>query len=237
MTEPSFGDAVGDADGPAPLRVVCAIVHHQTPDLLDAAVRTFRAHEPRVPVVVLDNGSDASSDATLAALASLPGVTVERLGANRHHGPAMDHALRTQTAFDAVLMLDSDTETRAPFVAAMAAALAAGDPATGAPAIAAGQVVTVDRRGFARTRRATIPVPVSWHALVAREAYLRLPPFRHHGLPMLATMAAAQRSGLSVVSFPVEQSVWHKGRGTAGRVGYGLGWRSRLDYLLHRLGL
>ena len=237
MTGPVFdGAGIGDADGPAPLRVVCAIVHHQTPDLLDAAVRTFRAHEPDVPVVVLDNGSDASSDATLDALAALDGVTVERLGANRHHGPAMDHALRTQTA-DAVLMLDSDTETRAPFVYAMAAALAAGDPATGAPAIAAGQVVTVDRRGFARTRRATIPVPVSWHALVARDPYLRLPPFRHHGLPMLATMAAAQRAGLAVVPFPVEQSVWHKGRGTAGRVGYGLGWRSRLDYLLHRLGL
>ena len=215
----------------APLRVLCAIVHHRTPELLDAAVRTFRTHEPDVPVLVLDNGSGPASDATLDALATVPGVAVERLGANRHHGPAMDHALRSRPDADAVLMLDSDTETRAPFVSAMAHALAAVPTA-----IAAGQVVFVDRRGFAGTPRAMIPVPVSWHALVRRSVYLALPPFVHHGLPMLATMAAAQRAGHAVVPFPVEQSVWHKGRGTVARVGYGLGWRSRWDYLMHRLG-
>lgn len=228
-----------DTPDAPPLRVVCAIVHHRTPDLLDAAVRTFRAHEPSVPVVVLDNGSGEESAAVLGALAALPGVTVERLGENRHHGPALDHALRTQTGADAVLFLDSDTETRAPFVAPMAAALAAAPRA-----VAAGQVVHVDRRGFAGGRRATIPVPVSWHVLVARAPYLGLPPFaaplpplRHHGLPMLAPMREAQRRGLAVVPFPVEAAVWHKGRGTVARHGYGLGWRSRLDYVLHRLGV
>ena len=56
----------------APLRVLCAIVHHRTPELLDAAVRTFRTHEPDVPVLVLDNGSGPESDATLDALATVP---------------------------------------------------------------------------------------------------------------------------------------------------------------------
>lgn len=212
--------------------VECVIVHHCTPDLLDAAVRTFRVHEPTIPIVVVDNGSDSGSDAVLDVLDSLDGVVVDRLGTNRHHGPAMDHALRHQTRADAVLFLDSDTETRAPFVAAMTEALEAAPDA-----IAAGKVVRVDRRGFAGGPRATIPVPVSWHALVRRSVYLTLPPFRHHGLPMLDTMVAAQRAGHPVVPFPVERAVWHKGRGTVERVGYGLGWRSRWDYLCHRLGL
>ena len=66
--------------------------------------------------------------------------------------------------------------------------------------------------------------------------YETLPPFVHHGLPVLANMRAAHARGLRVAPFPIADYVWHKGRGTAARFGYGLGWRSRLDYLLHRLG-
>jgi glycosyltransferase involved in cell wall biosynthesis len=211
--------------------VVACVVHFNTPALLRAAVTTFVAHEQGVPLCVLDNGSDVDSEPVLAECAALPGVTVERLGRNVYHGPAMDHALRTRSA-DLVLFLDSDTETRSGgFVADMAARFDADDRL-----YALGQLVNVDRRGFAGPR-ATIPVPHSAHMMVRRAAYLALPPFVHHGLPVLANMRAAQQLGWKVEAYPIEQSVWHKGRGTAARFGYGLGWRSRLDYVLHRLGM
>ncbi|HYE58943.1 MAG TPA: glycosyltransferase [Rhodothermales bacterium] len=220
MSEPASG-----------LTVAACIIHFNTPDLLRAAVTTFVAHEPGVPLRVIDNGSDAASDDVLASCAAMPGVTVERLGRNVYHGPAMDHALRTLDA-DLVLFLDSDTETRTGgFVADMAARFAQNGRL-----YALGQLVNVDRRGFAGPR-ATIPVPHSAHVMVRRAAYLTLPPFVHHGLPVLANMRAAQAAGWKVHAFPIERYVWHKGRGTAARFGYGLGWRSRLDYLLHRLGL
>ncbi len=210
--------------------VAACIVHFNTPELLRAAVDTFVAHEPTVPLRVLDNGSDAASDAVLAACDAWPSVTVERLGANRFHGPAMDYALR-KLSTDLVLFLDSDTETRAPFVAAMAARFAA-DPRL----YVLGQLFLVDKRGFVGPR-GTIPVPHSAHMMLRRSSYLALPPFAHHGLPVLRNLRAAHAAALTVAAHPIEQAVWHKGRGTAGRYGYGLGWRSRLDYLLHRLGL
>ena len=73
--------------------------------------------------------------------------------------------------------------------------------------------------------------------LVKRTLYHRLPPFVHHGLPVLQNFRAAAEEGLRVCDFPVQDYVLHHGRGTVSRYGYGLGWRSRVSYLLHRLGL
>lgn len=215
---------------PAPSDVEAVIVHYRTPDLLLDAARSFRQYEPLVPLRVVDNGSDDPN--SVAALAALEreGVAVERLGANRFHGPAMDHALRTSTA-RAVFFLDSDTRThRGGFLAPMQARLHAD-------AVAVGEVAYADARGFAcaATAPGAVPVPVSAYMLVDRARYAALPPFVHHGLPVLAAMAGAQAQGWTVEAFPVSDYVEHLGRGTAERFGYGLGWRSRLDYLLHRL--
>jgi hypothetical protein len=67
--------------------------------------------------------------------------------------------------------------------------------------------------------------------------YRQLPPFIHHGLPVLGSCAEAESRGWRVEDFPVDQYIEHLGRGTAERFGYGLGIKSRLEYVLHRLGL
>lgn len=214
---------------PLETRVAACVVHYRTPDLLDAAIRTFAHHYPRVRVLVIDNGSGADVRPALDALAaSVPTVDLLVLEANEFHGPAMHRAMRAlETPY--VFFLDSDTETRrGGFLEALAEALDA-DP----DAYAAGEVARVNERGFAG---GTIPVPVSAHMLIRGAHYRVLPAFEHHGLPVLANMRAAQARGLKVVPVPVARAVWHKGRGTAERFGYGLGWRSRLDFLLNRLG-
>ncbi|MBO6575250.1 MAG: glycosyltransferase [Rhodothermales bacterium] len=207
-----------------------AIIHFQTPDLLEEAVRSFRKCCPHDPLLILDNGSADGSRSVVRCLAEeLPGVGARYLDENIYHGPAMDLVLQ-EAIHDTVFFLDSDTVTlKGGFIAPMRSE--ALRPET----LAAGEVVTVDGRGFAS--RTGIPVPVSAYMMINRTAYLELPPFVHHGLPVLQTCKEAQQQGLRIRSWPVAEHVNHLGRGTAERFGYGLGLRSRLSFLLHKLGL
>lgn len=210
--------------------VQTAIIHFQTPDLLVQAVESFRRHEPEAPLLLVDNGSADGSAKVLEQLGRDQPHTVARmLPENRFHGPAMDLVLQESEA-DCVFFLDSDTITHRPgFLRPMA------QHATASGVWACGQVTRADGRGFAASEGT--PVPVSAFMMINTAAYRSLPPFIHHGLPVLQASMAAAEKGLRVHDFPVEQYVEHLGRGTAERFGYGLGWRSRLNYLLHRFGL
>lgn len=213
-----------------PAALAAAVVNYQTPDLLGDAVRSFKEHYPDVPLLIVDNGSEDGSPALVGRLArELPATEALRLEENIFHGPAMHRAL-THLGAGHVYVFDSDTVTRrGGFLEEMQALLTASPTA-----YAAGQIVRVNRRGFRADDG--VPVPASAYMLLDRARYLTLPPFIHHGLPVLENMTAAHARGLTLESFPVESYVDHLGRGTAARYGYGLGLRSRLDYLLNRLG-
>lgn len=207
------------------------IINYQTPDLLRQAVTSFRTCYPEERLELIDNGSNDDSVQVLEELASLypesTSVTVHPK--NLFHGPAMHRALLDADA-EHVFILDSDTVTRkSRFLERMSKVLDdQGD------VYAVGQVARVDRRGFA-TEEGN-PVPVSAHMMIRRRMYLELPPFEHHGLPVLRNCLEAGKRGWRISEFPIQEYVDHLGRGTAERFGYGLGWKSRLDYLLHRLG-
>lgn len=214
--------------------VTVLITHFQTPDLLDAAVDTFRAHYPAVQVLVVDNGSRGNSPRRLDALEERHGdaVRVHRLDENCYHGPAMHLAVRRLINTQYVFALDSDTETRrAGFLESMVDALDS-DPTH----YAAGRVLRVSRRGFVSDDG---PVQVCWvpYKLFDRSLYLTLPPFEHHGTPNLRNCEAAVQRGLRLIEYPIEEYVHHVGQGTVEGHGYGLGWRGRISALLHRLGI
>lgn len=211
--------------------VAAAVVNYQTPDLLEPAVRTFHAAYPDVRLLIIDNGSSDDSPALVQALADElgPAVHAELLAENIFHGPAMHRALCELEA-PYVYIFDSDTETRrGGFLEAMVAHLAASPQAYGV-----GQVVRANRRGFRDEGGA--PVLASAHMLLERRIYQTLPPFVHHGLPALRNFEAAAEQGYELLAFPIEDYVLHKGRGTAERFGYGLGLRSKLDFVLNKLG-
>jgi glycosyltransferase involved in cell wall biosynthesis len=212
--------------------VSAAVVNYQTPDLLEAAVESFCRMYPRVPLLIIDNGSRDGSPALIHGLhAARPGqITTLLLEENRYHGPAM-HVAMQQLHTPYVYIFDSDTETeRGGFLEAMTALLADEETRYGA-----GQIVHVNKRGFAA--RSGVPVLASAHMLLKRDLYHQLPPFVHHGLPALANFAAAAARGYRLCAFPIQAYVRHLGRGTADRYGYGLGVRSKLDFLLNKLGL
>lgn len=208
--------------------VSAAVVSYQTPDLTEAAIRSFRRFYPDVKLLMIDNGSKDESPGLLRDLAAELHFETIFLEENRYHGPAMDlamHRLTTPLAF----LLDSDTVVQKGGFLEEMEGLARPPDVYGV-----GKIVHVDRRGF--VAEAGIPVLVSAYMLLKREPYKRLPPFVHHGLPALKNFEAAHQQGLRLVPFEVNEYVTHLGRGTADRFGYGLGLRSRLDYLMKRLG-
>ncbi len=212
-------------------RVSAAVVNFQTPDLLETAVRSFNREYPNVPLLIVDNGSsDGSPDVIRTLQRELgPSIRTKLLSENRYHGPAMDLALR-ELDRRFVYVFDSDTETvRGGFLERMAM-LGAEDNVYGV-----GKIAYVNRRGFAAPTG--IPVLVSAYMLVKREIYLKLPSFIHHGLPALENFRAAAEEGYRLEDFPIDDYVTHFGRGTAERYGYGLGFRSRIEYILNKLGL
>lgn len=212
-------------------RVTAAVVNYRTPDLLTKAVESFRIHYSHVPLIIVDNGSDQETVRVVENLADrFENVRVLCLPENIFHGPAMHTAIASSDS-PFVFVFDSDTETmRGGFLEQMLEAFDHED------VYAVGQTVKVNKRGFA-SRSGKITVPASAYMLVDRLKYSKLPPFIHHGLPVLNNMTAANRRGWEVRDFPVAEYINHEGRGTASKFGYGLGFRSRLDYLLNRFGL
>lgn len=215
--------------------VTAVVINFRTPDLTRRAVESFRSFYASLPLLLIDNGSGDESGRTLDHLRALaPGCTEVILNpSNRHHGPAMDQALRAiNTPY--ALFIDSDCEVLKGGFVELMLALADENP----HAYVVGKKIFMNDRGF------DIPEQPGAHSyirpicmLVRREPYLLLPPFERHGAPCLANMRAARASSYELVHFPVEDFVRHEGRGTASRHGYRLGWRGRLNHFMNKMGL
>jgi GT2 family glycosyltransferase len=220
---------------PASSTVTAVIINFRTPDLLRRAVQSFRTHYPTTPLLLIDNGSGDGSDALLCELQRhSPDYTEVVVNhANVHHGPAMDQALRyVKTPY--VFFLDSDCEVRkGGFLEAMFE-LAKSEQTH----YVIGKKIFMNKRGFdVEERDGGTPYIRPICMLVQRERYLSLPPFERHGAPCLTNMRAAVARGFVLLHFPIEDYVYHAGRGTASIYGYRLGFRGKLNHLLNRLGL
>jgi glycosyltransferase involved in cell wall biosynthesis len=216
-------------------QVTAVIINFQTPDLTATAVSSFRTSYSSVPLLLIDNGSSDGSAETFATLIERwPDTTsLIRNATNFHHGPAMDQAVRAART-PLVLFLDSDCEVlRGGFVEAMEQLLLEDHHN-----YVTGKRIWMNDRGFDvdETPGAHLYIrPICM--MLRRNIYLTLPPFERHGAPCLANFVEASRHGLRLLHFPVESYVRHKGRGTAGRHGYHLGIRGRVNHLLNKLGL
>ena len=212
-------------------------VGRSVPDLLDRALGSLRKFYPTIPVLLIDNGSDDGKSAGLIMdwKSRYPQHTEFLLNKrNLHHGPAIDQALH-HAASPFVLLLDSDCEILRGRLIEEMLKFAASSPLH----YAVGQRVWMDRRGFdlPAANQEAIPYIRPICMLIRRSAYLELPKAERHGAPLLANMRKAARSGYVLVDFPIEEYIHHKGRGTAGQFGYGLGWKGKMNFLLHKLRL
>jgi hypothetical protein len=213
-------------------RVTVAFVHYKTPDLLDRAVRSFKSFYPKVPTVIFDNGSgESSSDLIHQLLREYePYLQAHFSEVNLYHGPAMDRLMKLVTT-ESVFFLDTDTETRrGGFLEAMCEIFDTSDRIYGV-----GRVSSVNSRGFPAQQ--SIQVLVSAFMMLRVRDYHLFPPFEHHGMPTMRHFNAAVAQGYELANFPIKQYVHHFARGTAARYGYGLGLKSKVDFVLNKLGL
>jgi glycosyltransferase involved in cell wall biosynthesis len=210
--------------------ITTVIVHYQTPDLLQTAVKSFRRFYPDNSLLIVDNGSDEKSRQTVEALEALStaGTRMLMIPDNIFHGPAMDRAMH-EIPEELVFFLDSDTETLGGGFLEEMAALFEATPKL----YVAGALVTVNKRGF--YRRDGMPIVQTPAMMIRRSMYLQLPPFEHRGMPTMKNFIAAHAHGFLFKDFPVKSFIRHDGRGTAERFGYGLGLRGKFEYVVEKI--
>jgi GT2 family glycosyltransferase len=212
-------------------KIRTVVVNFQTPDLLKTAIESYRNFYPTSQITIIDNGSKDNSREVIEMMRrGMPNYTSTLfLDSNIYHGPAMNQAMN-EVKEEYVFFLDSDTEIKqGGFLEPMLAELESSVIAYGI-----GRQITVNKRGFLAETGITILAPA--YMMLRRRLYPDFPPFEHHGQPVLKNFIAAQQMGYTLKSFPIENFINHRWRGTASRFGYGLGWRGKIDFILNKLG-
>lgn len=215
--------------------VTAVIINYQTPDLTKQAIVSFRNFYPDVPLILIDNGSHDESVKVLTDLQNTQPSTTKLVlnRTNIHHGPAMDQAINLCST-DMVLFLDSDCKVlRGGFIEAMVE-LIVQDMQN----YAVGKTEFLNKRGFrVKPNQTGIRYIRPICMLIRKSLYCKLPPFQLHGAPCLDNMKEAAERNFGLIEFDINQFIFHQGRGTASKFGYGLGMRGKVNYLLNKLNL
>lgn len=207
------------------------IINYQTPELLETAVTSFKKHYPNVELLIIDNGSKDNSPELIQSFKNtFQNIETVFLDTNIYHGPAMDLAVREYVQSEFVFFLDSDTETKeGGFLENCLDILHKEEETYGM-----GEILRVNKKGF--KDESGFPILSTPYMVLKREVYLSLPPFVHHGQPTIYNFKMALEKGFKLKHFPMTDFIFHHWRGTANKFGYGLGWRSKVDYLLNKMG-
>lgn len=199
-------------------RVTVVTVNHKTLRYTTLCMQSLRRYYPKVPVVLIDNGSGDRSTEYIRALSEQdPCVECILNALNLTHGPALHQGAglaRTPYLFT----LDSDCEIRAGGFLERMLKLFDEDPLL----YALGQKVLVNAAGVKHPSgdKSKLNFCIRpWAMLVDREKYLQLPSFKYQGSPTVANAWAALGRGWKLVDFPVGRFIRHRGRGTENLLG------------------
>lgn len=214
--------------------VTVLITNYKTYELTAQCVSSLLTHYPEVNVLLIDNGSQDESTAYIQRVSeeheNVKSLINEQ---NRYHGPAMDQGIRvSNTRY--VFTLDSDCEIiKKGLLERMVKEFE--EPTL----YAIGRLVYMDRYGYETTSKLhkRIKYVHPYAMLLDKQKYLCLKRFVHHGSPCIQNMKDAQRSGYKLMNFPLHDFIFHHGRGTCSKYGYGLGLRTTLELILHWMGI
>jgi len=198
-------------------KITVISVNFKTPALIRDCVSSLRAFYPSVPYILLDNGGCVESLVTIRDLGKKHRVLTIENGQNIGHGPGLHRGI-THASTPYVFLLDSDTRVEKGGFLEKMLALFENDPKL----LAAGWLRYVNASGVAGPKQELkrgMPYVHPYACLLDREKYLRLPTFINSGAPATRLMSAVRRKGLHLVSFPIEEYVWHKVAGTRGCFG------------------
>lgn len=187
-------------------QVTVLICQRKTPDAIRLCLESLLQWYPDVDVLVVDGDSQDEGSTYLAMKQALyPNVRVHTFRSDRHsHGEIMDMAIRTLITSDYVVLMDSDVVTmRGGWIEPMLF--------MGAYAIGTGMNVGIKAEGCGPAQGPEDEV-LYIHpslAMIHREKYLTMAPFKDHGAPCISNMIDAKERGYKVVDFPVENYTLH----------------------------
>ncbi|SDE01271.1 Glycosyl transferase family 2 [Massilia sp. PDC64] len=163
-------------------------VSYNSPDLIEALLRTFRQFYPN-KVYVIDGSRPEIAAQIAPVTARFPNVEFIPFGYNIHHGPGMTWAIENLPLSGQVLFLDSDVEIkRAGFLESLQAHLAPGMWGVGG-------IQQVNEQGYDRPDDGAVAYLHPACMLVNIDVVRQWPLPIKHGAPLITTMLALHRAG------------------------------------------
>jgi len=190
------------------LNTTAIIVSYNTADLLRACYNSIRKFYPELPVIIIDGSHHANECFTYSKSIADKFTRVANVEFNIGHGPGMKLGIgMCQTNY--FLLIDSDvTIDKAGVIEGMEAT---HQSKADTLVYGCGKVVQVNETGNNVDKGINYLHP--YFALINKTAYLNHEPFINHGAPLIKTMLSIFYPNI-LVSFPVDEFVTHKGRGT-----------------------
>lgn len=196
-------------------------VHYKTPEYIYDQHSSVRKFYPENPYRIID-GSDNGISYFEDIEEFDEKFSVERFGYNIHHGPGMDHAIRS-SAYEYLLILDSDVKlTQAPLQDMM-------DAFTG---YAVGKKLIVNANGneawqkkwWKKSKPCIYTYIHPYCMLINKAAYLAFQPFKKHGAPCIDAMIDIhnQQKTELLSAIEIEKYIDLKKRGTREKWGINL---------------
>jgi len=189
--------------------VMVVMVNYKTYGLTRQAYESFVEFYPYIFVTLFDNGSKDRSTLYIKNLDTRHFVHGIDFPDNIGHGPAMDEVMNVVSWHRYIFMLDSDTETfKGGFLEKML------EYFKDEKVYAVGHVLYVNEKIAHTDKENGYPYTHPHAMMIDRKKYLGLHPFVNHGGPVARNMIDANKKGYKVVSFPIEDYVFHMSEGT-----------------------
>jgi len=189
--------------------VTIVMAERDVADVTKICLESILRFYPDIPIVIVDGGSEDDSLQYVRYLSTdRPNVTLWERGGRNGHGDMLNEGIRNYVETKYVLIMDNDTIVhRGGWIEQMLTIMEVED------IYALGSLMLVTYKGDgcgdpadeSDVLRYTHPSC----AMIRREQYLQLPPFVEHGAPLVHNMKAAQKMGLRIEYFPVEEYVTH----------------------------
>lgn len=163
-------------------------VSYNSPDLIEAVLRTFRQFYPN-KVYVIDGSTPEIAAQIAPVAAGFADVEFIPFGYNIHHGPGMTWAIENLPLSGEVLFLDSDVEIkRAGFLESLQEQLEPG-------MWGVGSIQQVNEQGYDRPDDGAVAYLHPACMLVNIDVVRRWPLPIKHGAPLITTMLALHQAG------------------------------------------
>jgi len=187
-------------------------VHYKTPNLIYRQYESVRKFYPSISYRIID-GSDDNQIYFDDLEKKDENFSVERFGYNIHHGPGMDHAIKSSNK-EFLLILDSDVYLELPLINDMLKCFSG---------YSVGKILKLNTDGYEKwqkeitgEREFIYDYVHPYCMLINKNEYIKYKPFIKHGAPCIEAMIDIYNKNQTnkLSNFPIEKYIKLETRGT-----------------------